>query len=216
MSSDKRLEARFCGVGGQGIVLGVQVLADAAIFYEKKHAVQSPTYGSQVRGGPTKVDLIVDNKPVLFPHASNVNFFLAIAQSSFNKYFHEIADDCVILLDENLVVNLPEDITAGTHRNLIRIPVMDMAKTEFNNNVLANMICLGVTLEMTQVVSEENLLQSVKKLVPAKHYDKNVAAVRMGVELAQARKKTRSLDLNSFFIYNCHNLYLYGFMKGYE
>lgn len=189
MSQSERLEARFCGVGGQGIVLGSTILADAAIFYEGKHAVQSPTYGSQVRGGPTKVDLIVDTREILYPKATNVNFFLAIAQSSFTKYFNDIADDCTILVDENLVVNLPEDILTGTHRHLYRIPVLEMAKQEFNNIMLANMICLGVTQEVTQVVSLEHLLQSVKKLVPSKHYEKNLRAVEMGIELAKNRKR---------------------------
>ncbi len=184
-----RLEARFCGVGGQGIVLGSTILAEAAIFYEGKYASQSPTYGSQVRGGPTKVDLIVDTQEILYPKATHLNFFLAIAQSSFKKYFCDIADDCTILIDENLVIDLPEDILVGTHRKLYKIPVMEMAKQEFNNNILANMICLGVTQEVTQVVSTENLLKSIQKSVPAKHYDKNVAAVQMGIELARSRKQ---------------------------
>lgn len=191
MSSDfkqDRLEARFCGVGGQGIVLGSTILADAAIFYEGKYASQSPTYGSQVRGGPTKVDLIVDTHEIYYPKATKINFFLAIAQSSFNKYFYNIADDCAILLDENLVVNLPEDMISGTQRTLFKVPVMEMAKKEFKNNMLANMICLGVTQEVTQVVAYDHLLESVKKLVPSKHLDKNVAAIQMGMELARDRK----------------------------
>jgi 2-oxoglutarate ferredoxin oxidoreductase subunit gamma len=188
MSDMRRLEARFCGVGGQGIVLGSTILADAAIFYEGKYAVQSPTYGSQVRGGPTKVDLIVDTREILYPKATRINFFLAIAQVSFNKYFNDIADDCIILVDENLVVNLPEDMLKDTKRLLFRVPVMEMAKSEFNNNILANMICLGITQEVTQVVEVENLFKSVKKLVPSKHYDKNIAAVQMGIDLAKARQ----------------------------
>lgn len=190
MSNDmKRLEARFCGVGGQGIVLGSTILADAAIFSEGKFAAQSPTYGSQVRGGPTKVDLIVDTREIMYPKATKVNFFLAIAQSSFNKYFYDIADDCTILVDENLVVNLPEDMLAGTRRRLYRLPVMEMAKKEFNNNILANMICLGITQEVTQVVSQENLLKSVQKLVPSKHYEVNVRAIQMGIDLAKNLKR---------------------------
>jgi len=183
----QRLEARFCGVGGQGIVLGSTVLADAAIFYEGKYALQSPTYGSQVRGGPTKVDLIVDTHEILYPKATNVNFFLAIAQSSFSKYFYDIADDCTILIDENLVKTLPDNIIEGTQRQLYKIPVLEMAKKEFKNIMLGNMICLGVTQEVTQVVSQENLLKAIKKLVPSKHYDKNVAAVQMGIDLAKSR-----------------------------
>ncbi len=189
MSSFDRLEARFCGVGGQGIVLGTTILADAAIFHEGKYAVQSPTYGSQVRGGPTKVDLIVDTKEILYPKATNINFFLAIAQVSFNRYFYDIAEDSTILVDENLVVNIPDEWIKGTKRKLFTVPVMEMAKQEFNNNMLANMICLGITQEVTQVVTMEHLLQSVKKLVPSKHYEKNVAALEMGIELAKNRKR---------------------------
>ena len=181
----KRLEARFCGVGGQGIVLGTTVMADAAIFHEGKYAVQSPTFGSQVRGGPTKVDLIVDTEEILYPKATRVNFFFAMAQISFNKYFHDLAEDCTVLLDENLVVNIPEDKIGGHGYRIYRLPVMEMAKQEFKNNMLANMICLGVTQAVTGVVSVDSMEKSVRKLVPAKHVDKNIAAVRMGIELAQ-------------------------------
>lgn len=181
----KRLEARFCGVGGQGIVLGTTVMADAAIFHEGKYAVQSPTFGSQVRGGPTKVDLIVDTQEILYPKATKLNFFFAMAQSSFNKYFHDLADDCTVLIDENLVVSIPGDKIEGHHYHLYRIPVMELAKQEFKNNMLANMICLGVTQEVTKVVSLDSLEQSVRKLVPPKHVDKNIAAVHMGIELAK-------------------------------
>ncbi|MEK7327117.1 MAG: 2-oxoacid:acceptor oxidoreductase family protein, partial [Chloroflexota bacterium] len=54
-----RYEFRFSGEGGQGVILGGAILAEAAILHEGKYAVQSPQYGSRVRGGPTKVDVII-------------------------------------------------------------------------------------------------------------------------------------------------------------
>lgn len=177
------LEARFCAVGGQGIVLGTEILAHAAIFLEGLYALQSPTYGSQVRGGATKVDLLVDNKEILFPKARNINFFMAIAQSSFNKFWNNVADDAVVLLDSNLVADISQDMKAN--RRFFRIPVVELAKREFKQVILSNMICLGVTQEMTQVVSKENLLEAVKAKVPAKHQQKNLDAVEMGIELAK-------------------------------
>ena len=86
-------------------------------------------------------------------------------------------------------MTLPDGITTGNTRKVYRLPVIEMAKKEFNNNMLANMICLGITLEVTHVVSKESLLASVKKLVPSKHYEKNVAAVEMGIALAKARSR---------------------------
>ena len=59
-------EARFAAVGGQGILLAGDIIAEAAISFENKYAVDSPTYTAQVRGGPTKVDVIIDSKRIEF------------------------------------------------------------------------------------------------------------------------------------------------------
>ena len=177
------LEARLCAVGGQGIVLGSEIMAHAAIFHEGLYAVQSPTYGSQVRGGPTKVDVIIDNEEILYPKARNINYFMAIAQSSFNKFYYDVADDATVLLDSNLVTSITEDQKGN--RRFIRIPVVEMAKSEFKNVMLSNMICLGIIHEMTQFVSLENLLKAVEEKVPAKHLEKNILAVNRGIELAR-------------------------------
>ena len=108
-ASDHLLEARLCAVGGQGIILGSEILAHAAIFHQGLHAIQSPTYGSQVRGGPTKVDVIIDDKDILYPKARNIKFFMAIAQSSFSKFWYNVADDALVLLDSNLVTHVTEE-----------------------------------------------------------------------------------------------------------
>jgi 2-oxoglutarate ferredoxin oxidoreductase subunit gamma len=183
MSSRKHLlEARFCAVGGQGLVLGTGILANAAIFHAGLYALQSPTYGSQVRGGATKVDVIIDDEEILYPHAKSVSFFMAIAESSFKKFWYDIADDAVVLLDSNLISEITPEMKAN--RTFIRIPVVELAKREFKNVILSNMICLGITQAVTQQVSKEHLLAAVKEKVPSKHLDKNVQAVELGIELA--------------------------------
>lgn len=178
------LELRLCAVGGQGIILGAEIIAHAAIFHQGLHAIQSPTYGSQVRGGPTKVDIIIDDKEILATKASNIHFFMAIAQSSFNKFWFDVADDAMVLLDSNLVTRITDDMQAN--RTFYRLPVVEMAKKEYKNVLLSNMICLGVIQEVTQVVTLENLLKAVAEKVPSKHLEKNIQAVERGVELAKA------------------------------
>lgn len=177
------LEARLCAVGGQGIVLGSEILAQAAIFHQGLYAVQTPTYGSQVRGGPTKVDIIIDDKEILATRATHINFFMAIAQSSFNKFWNDVADDAVVLLDSNLVTNIREDQRGN--RRFFNLPVVEMAKKDFKNVMMSNMICLGVIQEVTQIVTKENLLKAVAEKVPPKHLEINIKAVEMGIELAR-------------------------------
>lgn len=177
------LEARLCAVGGQGIILGANILAQAAIFHQDLHAIQSPTYGSQVRGGPTKVDIIIDDEEILYPKARNINFFMAIAQSSFNKFWYNVADDATVLLDSNLVTNITDEMKAN--RTFVRLPVVEMAKKEFKNVMLSNMICLAIIQEMTQAVTRENLLKAVEEKVPPKHLEKNLKAAERGFEIAK-------------------------------
>ncbi len=177
------LEARFCAVGGQGIVLGSEIMAHAAIFHQGLYAIQTPTYGSQVRGGPTKVDIIIDDEEILAPKTQNINFFMAIAQSSFNKFWYNVSDDAVVLLDSNLVTNVTDEMKAN--RRFFRLPVVEMAKRDYGNVMLSNMICLGITQHVTNVVTLENLLKAVREKVPPKHIEKNIDAVNRGVELAK-------------------------------
>jgi len=177
------LEARFCAVGGQGIVLGTEIMAHAAIFHQGMYAVQTPTYGSQVRGGPTKVDLIIDKEEILSAKARKIQFFMAIAQSSFSKFWFDVAEDALVLLDSNLVTSITEEQKAG--RTFLRLPVVEMAKQEFKNVMLSNMICLGITQEVTKVLEKDAMLQAIREKVPAKHLEKNLMAFERGIELAQ-------------------------------
>lgn len=59
-----KYQLRFGGEGGQGVITAGEILAEAAIK-EGRQAFKASTYTSQVRGGPTKVDIIIDDKEIL-------------------------------------------------------------------------------------------------------------------------------------------------------
>jgi len=174
-----RFEARLSGEGGQGVVMGGAILAEAAILHEGRYAVQSPTYGSRVRGGPTKVDVIVSNDEIIYPRATAINFFLSLAQMAYNKFCSDLTDDAIILVDSNLVSNV-----TNTDHQVYRFPFVETAKRELGNVVLSNIIALTVTVELTGVVSREALWQAIQARVPQKYLDLNKLAMERGFEIA--------------------------------
>jgi len=113
-----RYEARFSAVGGQGVILAgdvlglaaqkyegrysvqsptyTDVLGLAAQKYEGRYSVQSPTYTAQVRGGPTKIDVIIDDEPIVYPKTTAINFFLSLAQGSYDAFFYDMRDDVIM------------------------------------------------------------------------------------------------------------------------
>ena len=174
-----RFEARLSGEGGQGVVMGGAILAEAAILHEGRFAVQSPTYGSRVRGGPTKVDVIVSDQEIIYPRATAINFFLSLAQTSFDKFCSDLTDDVIILVDKNLVPNIP----LNNHK-VYRFPFVEIAKSEMGNVVLSNIIALAVIVELTGVVSRDALWQAVQARVPQKYIQLNKQAMARGFQVA--------------------------------
>ncbi|HLP60526.1 MAG TPA: 2-oxoacid:acceptor oxidoreductase family protein, partial [Candidatus Deferrimicrobium sp.] len=71
-----RYEIRYAAIGGQGIVTAGALLVDIAVEMENKYALESPTYTATVRGGPTKVDVIISDQRIIFPQASAIDFFV--------------------------------------------------------------------------------------------------------------------------------------------
>ncbi|MBI3762674.1 MAG: 2-oxoacid:acceptor oxidoreductase family protein [Chloroflexi bacterium] len=175
-----RYELRFSGEGGQGIILGGSILAEAAILHQGKYAVQSPQYGSRVRGGPTKVDVIVSDSPILYPRATKIDFFLALAQMSYNQYATDLADDAVLLVDANLV---PHVIENG--HVIHRLPIVEIAKIELDNEVLSNSVALGAVVALTGIVSHEAAWNAIEARVPAKAREINRRAFERGLEAAE-------------------------------
>ena len=57
-------QIRFTGVGGQGVLLAGEIFG-AAKIRDGGFGVKSATYTSQVRGGATVVDILLDDHEIL-------------------------------------------------------------------------------------------------------------------------------------------------------
>ena len=164
--------------------MGGRILAEAAILQEGRFAVQSPTYGSRVRGGATKVDIIVSDEEIIYPRATSINFFLSLAQDAFNRYKSDLAGEAIILVDKNLVPNVPTE-----SYTTYRFPFVETAKNEFGNVILSNIIALAVMVELTGVVSNDALWRTIEVSVPKKYLDLNRQAMERGFQIAAELKR---------------------------
>lgn len=171
-------EARFSAVGGQGIILAGTILADAA-HLEGLHAAGSPTYTAQVRGGPTKVDVIVDSDPILFPRTASINFFLSLATKSYIRFGVDIADDGIILVDPNLVEVPPEHREKYT---IYDVPVIQLTADKMGRMVYTSAVALGTMVALTDVVTEESVREALKTRAPKGTEMYNMKALTIGIE----------------------------------
>ena len=81
----KNTNIRFCGFGGQGIVLSAIIFGTTAVTKAGLNAVQMQSYGSEARGGECQAEVIVSEEIIESPLADSMDVLVAMSQSALNS-----------------------------------------------------------------------------------------------------------------------------------
>lgn len=174
------MELRFTGVGGQGVLLAGEILAEAKIR-DNGYGVKAATYTSQVRGGPTKVDILLDDNEILYPYAQHIDFMLSTAQVSYNQFKVDLKESAIVIAESNLVKPSDEDYKKY---KIYSIPIITIAKDEVGNPVTQSVVALGITVALTNCVNRDIVYETMLSKVPAKVADVNKKAFELGERYA--------------------------------
>lgn len=176
------IEIRFHGRGGQGAVVGAEILAEAA-FLEGMYVQAFPYFGVERRGAPVTAYTRIDEDPI---------------RIRTNIY----TPDHVVVLDPTLLEFI--DVTDGLNKkgwlivntskkpsqlsidfdNVATVDATRIArkyKLGSKNAPIVNTSILGAVSKVTNVVSLEKLLDSIRNRVPAK-IDENTKAAEEAYE----------------------------------
>jgi len=175
----ERYEIRLGAVGGQGIITAGALLVDIAVEKEGKYAIESPTYTATVRGGPTKVDVIISDEKIIFPQASQIDFFICTFQKPYDLYKERLKDDAIVVVDSNLVKDLGDTKNWKLHR----VPIINETKKHLGNIVFTSVVTLAITQKLTNIVDYKNMVNFIKHWAPKGTADMNLKAVELGRSL---------------------------------
>jgi len=180
-----RYEIRLSGSGGQGIILAAIVLAEAAAVYEGREVCQSQAYGPEARGGSSKSEVVISNRPIDYPKATRPHLLLAMNQAAYDAYHADIRPGGLIVVDESSV----SQVSPG---RVVAIPFTQIARKELGREVVANMVALGAVGYFSKAVSQKNLEGALLARTPRGTKDLNLKALRAGI---RAAKKVDISDL---------------------
>ena len=180
-------QLRFTGVGGQGVLLAGEILAEAQIK-DKGYGVKAATYTSQVRGGPTKVDILLSDEEILYPYANEgeIEFRLSTAQVSYDSFKGGVKEGGIIVVEPNLVRPSEED---RKKFKIYEIPIITIAKEEVGNVVTQSVVALAITTTFTQCVDRNLVFETMIAKVPAKVQEANKKAFELGEKYAKVAKE---------------------------
>ncbi|MDD3476786.1 MAG: 2-oxoacid:acceptor oxidoreductase family protein [Sulfurimonas sp.] len=173
---------RFTGVGGQGVLLAGEIFASAKIRVGG-HGLKTATYTSQVRGGPTVVDITLDDEEIFYPYANDgeINFMLSVAQVSYNSFKGGVKKGGTIVVDPNLVKPTDEDRKTW---NIIEIPIITIAKEEVGNVITQSVVALAIANTIMKPIDKESLIETMLSKVPEKVHAANKLAYELGEKYA--------------------------------
>ena len=175
-------QLRFTGVGGQGVLLAGEILARAYVS-AGKYGVQAATYTSQVRGGPTKVDIVLDDEEILFPYANEgeIDFMLSVADKSYQLFKDGVKPGGKIVYDPNLVYPTAEDKQKW---EMYPIEVITIAKEKVGNVITQSVVALAIATVMEDI-DEKLVYEAMISTVPPKAVEVNKKAFELGVAAAK-------------------------------
>ncbi len=178
-----RLTLRFTGVGGQGVLLAGEIMAAAKIKLGG-YGLKTATYTSQVRGGPTVVDITLDDNEIRYPYANEgeIDFMLSVADVSYQSFKKGVKENGVIVVDPNLVHPTEEDRKKW---RIAEIPIITIAKEEVGNVITQSVVAMAIANEITGALDPEVLKEVMLSKVPKKVHEANLKAWDLGVKYAR-------------------------------
>lgn len=177
-----RFEIRLSGSGGQGLVLGGVMLAEALSTIDGKNVVQTQSYGPEARGGASRTDLVVSDGEIFYPKPMGLDLLLAMTQESCDLYLDSLKEDGLLVYDSHLVTQVP-------YANAIGIKFSQLARHEIGIPIMANVISLGAICALTGIVTEKALRQIVERRAPRGTEEKNIAALDIGLKVGKEAKQ---------------------------
>lgn len=174
---NERYEIRLSGSGGQGLILAGVMLATAIGVGDGKNTVQTQSYGPEARGGASRADVVISDGEIYYPKTMKLDLLLALTQESCDKYYPDMKEDGLLVVDSHAVTQIPIKRYYG-------FPFIRLAREEIGNVMVANVIAIGAITVLTGVVSKESIKNAVMERAPRGTEEKNKRALELGFKIA--------------------------------
>ena len=176
--SDKMIDVRFHGRGGQGVVTGARLLAEAALL-EGKYVHSFPSFGPERSGAPITG----------FTRLSGKKFYL---KTEIYEPDIVIVQDNTLLEQVNVLAGIKKDgLIIVNHSNKkvlmqklhppasVKVGIVNatkIAETRLGRPTV-NTAMIGAIVKLTAIVNIDNVISAVKTLFPGPLGEKNALAI---------------------------------------
>ena len=166
-----RINVRFAGAGGQGVILASVLLAKGYGLGEDYNIAQTQSYGPEARGGACKAEVVVSDEEIDYMKVDTADVFIALNQVGYDKYIDEVSRDGLVMINSTLV--------ESDDPNHYRIPATEIAE-EMGKPFVVNIVTLGALTRLLPKVHAPAIQEEIKKNFAASIAGVNLDAFEIG------------------------------------
>ena len=144
----EKIEIRFSGTGGQGLVLASIILAEAMMM-DGFNIISGESHGIEARGGASSAEIIASKKEILDLSVTLPDILVAISQQAYDKYSKKIKKDTLVILDSSLVKN---EFVVNSE-NVYAFPFTKIVREELGTILPTNICFLGALVGISKIVN---------------------------------------------------------------
>lgn len=174
----QRVEVLLAGLGGQGVQLAGDILAQSCTLEGKQVSVL-PSYGAEARGTLIRAEVVISDQEIVYPGVLEPDLFVAFSQEAYDHFLPMCQPETRIIYDPASVAPAGADASSAKR---YAIPAIEGA-TELGNAKAANMVMLGALAAFSDLVSKRALHNVLDKGVKERR-ERNVRALEKGFDLA--------------------------------
>ncbi len=173
-----RKEICLSGSGGQGLILAGIILAEAAGIYDGFEVAQTQSYGPEARGGASRSEVIISNEKIDYPKIIKSDILLALTQKACDKYIQNLKENGILLVDSTNIVKIP-----SFSGKIYQHSITEDAIKILGNQLVANIISLGIIVQLTAIVSRDAIEKAVESRIPERIKELNKRALEHGFQI---------------------------------
>jgi len=181
-------EIRFHGRGGQGAVVGSEILADAAMR-EGKYSQSFPTFGAERRGAPLMAFTRIDDKPIRLRCQVYEPDYVIVLDASISQYqdlTSGLKPDGTVIVNTPLTAEKVKEAKIATKGRICPVDASSIAMKIIGGSIL-NTVILGAFAAATGEVKLKSLFEAVENRFPKPVAEKNIQAMKEAYETVKSR-----------------------------
>lgn len=180
-------EIRIAGFGGQGVILSAIVIGKAGCIYENGYSTMTQSFGPEARGGACSAQVILSDKPVLYPYVTRPDILVVMSQEAYTLFSPQISPNGILVIEEDLV--RIGELPAGVR--VYSVPATRIAE-ELGKKMVLNIVMVGFFTAVSQALDPDAVRKAVAASVPEAYRDLNLKAFDRGFDYG-AKELTQTI-----------------------